>query len=98
MGEAELVQIRVDLKQHLAAGEFQTLVDVILNGTGRLTQKLTRNPKPISFWFSGVVIALTTLLLGYFTSILLGGSYSLRREMIPLENATVALGLVWIIA
>jgi hypothetical protein len=97
MNEAELAQKRTELKQQLAAGEYQTLVDVILNGTGRLTQKLTRNPKPISFWFSGVLIALITLLIGFLTSIFLGEFFSLRREMILLEISIVGLGFAWII-
>lgn len=94
----ELIEKREELKRQLAVGEYQTLVDVILDGTGRLIQKLTRNPEPISFWFSGVVIALVTLLIGFLTSILLGEFYALRREMILLDILGVGLGLAWIIA
>ena len=96
--ESGLIQKREELKRQLAVGEYQTLVDMILDGTGCLIQKLTRNPEPISFWFSGVVIALVTLLIGFWTSIVLGEFYVLRRERILFEILVVGLGLAWMIA
>ena len=76
--DTALIEKREELKRQLAAGEYKTLLDVMLDGTGRLIQKLTRNPEPPSFWYSAVVIALATLLIGFLTSILLGEFYPLR--------------------
>jgi hypothetical protein len=96
--ETALLEKRAELKRQLVAGEYKTLVDVILDGTGRFIQKLTRNPEPLPFWYSAVVIALVTLLIGFFTSILLGEFYSLRREMILFDLVTVGIVLAFVIA
>ena len=54
--DSALREKRDELKRQLAAGEYRTLIDVLLDGTGRLIQKITRHRKPISVWYSGVVI------------------------------------------
>ncbi|TEU20157.1 MAG: hypothetical protein E3J21_02675, partial [Anaerolineales bacterium] len=83
--DTALIEKREELKRQLAAGEYKTLVDVMLDGTGRLIQKLTRNPEPPPFWYSAVVIALVTLMISFLTSVLLGEFYPLRRIMILFE-------------
>jgi hypothetical protein len=70
----------------------------MLDGTGRLIQKLTQSPEPLPFWYSAVVIALATLMIGFLTSVLLGEFYPLRREGILLEILVVGLVLVFMIA
>ncbi len=70
--ESELTKKREELKRQLAAGEYKTLIDVILDGTGRFIQKLTRSPEPPSFWYSAIAITLFYLLISLFISILVG--------------------------
>lgn len=70
--DTALIEKRAELKRQLTAGEYKTLADVILDGVGHFIQKLTRNPEPISFWYSGLVISLIILLIPYSISILLG--------------------------
>jgi len=70
--DTALVEKREELKRKLAAGEYRTLIDVLLDGTGRLVQKLTRNPKPMPYWYSAALIVLTALAIGLLTPILLG--------------------------
>ncbi|MBE7470442.1 MAG: hypothetical protein DPW09_03870 [Anaerolineae bacterium] len=89
---------REELKRQLAAGEYQTLIDVILDRTGRLIQKLTRNPKLPSFWYSAAVIILLTSLISFLISILLGEFSPLRRAHIPREIALMGLSFAGIIA
>jgi len=83
--DPELVQQREELKRQLAAGEYETLVDVILNGTSRLIQKLFRSPKPPPFWYSAVVISLTALLIDFSVSFILGELNPQRREVIWID-------------
>lgn len=92
-----LIVKREELKRQLAAGEYKTLLDVMLDGTGRPIQKLTRNPEPLSFWYSAVVIALMTLLISFLTSVLLGEFYPLRQELILNDIAVVGIVLVFVI-
>jgi hypothetical protein len=96
--DTALIENREELKRQLAAGEYKTLVDVILDGTGRLIQKLTQSPEPLPFWYSAVVIALATLMIGFLTSILLGEFYPLRRELILSEVAGVGIVLAIVVA
>jgi len=90
-----LLEKREGLKRQLATGEYKTLTDILLNGTGHLIQKITRNPESLPFWYSGVVIALVTLLVSFLTSLLLGESHSFR-EMILLEILAVGVALVFV--
>lgn len=92
-----LLEKRERLRSQLAANEFQTVIDVYLEKVGRLIQKLTRNPAPPPFWFSAVVTALVTLLIGFLTSILLGEFSALRRAMIPFEIFAAGTVLVVVI-
>jgi hypothetical protein len=96
--DTALVEKREELKRQLAAGAYRTLVDVMLDGTGRLIQKLTRTPEPLPFWYSVVVIALVTLLISFLTSVLLGEFYPLRREMILFEVSIVGIVLAIVVA
>jgi len=94
--DTALIEKREELKRQLAGGEYKPPVDVVLDGTGRLIQKLTRNPVPIPFWYSAVVIALVILLISFLTSILLGENFEtmshfFRPEDILFEISTVGL-------
>jgi hypothetical protein len=100
--DTALIEKREELKHQLAAGEYKPPLDVVLDGTGRLIQKLTRNPEPIPFWYSAVVIALVVLLISFLTSILLGENETMphffRPEDILFEISTVGLILAASIA
>jgi hypothetical protein len=96
--ESELIQQREELKRQLTEGGYETLVDVILNGTGRLIQKFFRSPKPPSFWYSAAIISLTALLIDFSVSFMLGEFYPQRREIIWLEiTAAVIIFLIIIV-
>ena len=96
--DTALIEKREELKRQLAAGKYKTLFDVMLDGTGRLIQKLTRNPEPPSFWYSAVVVALVALLIDFLVSILLGEFNPLRRETVPADLAVAGLILATVIA
>jgi len=95
--DTSLHERREELRRQLAEGGYSTLADVLLDETGRLIQKVTRSPKPISFWYSAVAIALVTLLIGWLVSILLGEFDPLRRRSIPADIGSVAISFVGII-
>ena len=44
--EVELAQKREELNRQLDTGEYKTLIDIFLDGTGGIIQKLTRKPEP----------------------------------------------------
>ena len=96
--DSDLNQKRKNLKDQLSAGEYKTLIDVILGGTGRFIQKLTRNPKPISLWYSVGIIALLSLLISLITSILLGEFCPARRGWIPGDLWIAAIIVLTLIA
>jgi hypothetical protein len=67
-----LLEKREELKRQLAAGEYKTVLDKLLDETGCFLQKLTRNPEIGPFWFSAIIIALLTVLIGLSTSRVFG--------------------------
>jgi len=73
MTEGSDVTQAQDLKQQLEQGEFRSLIDVILDGVGRLLQKLTRRAEPAAPWVGALAIALTISSIGLAISLLSGG-------------------------
>src|SRR4026209_2843935 len=61
--DTALIEKREELKRRLAAGEYKTLVDVLFDGIGRIIQKITRYPQPISHWVSSTILYLIFLLI-----------------------------------
>ena len=53
-----LVDGREELKRQLAADEYKSSIDVILDAAGRILQKLTRQTKPPAPFISALTIAL----------------------------------------
>jgi hypothetical protein len=84
--ESELTQKREELKRQLAAGEYKTLIDVILDGTGRFIQKLARRPKLPSFWYSAVGITLFYVLIVAFVSMLVGDHLEASIAFFGIKN------------
>ena len=84
--EAELTQEREELNRRLAAEEYKTLIDVILGGTGRLVQKLTRSPRRPSFWYSAVAITLLWVLAVTVVSMLGGDDFEALIAFFGSEN------------
>ena len=75
----DLIQQRERLKSQINEGKYKSLADVILDsGIGYLLQKLTPGSKPVSFWSSGIVMTLITLLVGALASIISGEFPSLQ--------------------
>jgi len=61
--DTTLIEKREELKRRLAVGEYKTLVDVLLDGLGRIIQKITRYQRPISHWVSSSILFLIILLI-----------------------------------
>jgi hypothetical protein len=79
-----LAQKREEFRNYLAAIEYPSLSEWILDNAGALIQRLTGGQK-VPAWFSGLSIALATLALSFLTSLLLGESYPVRWAMIIWE-------------
>jgi len=90
---SELLKKKDAIKQQLAAQEYKSLASVIFKGTGRLVQKITRSPEPMTaLWYNGIVIALVTLLIGCIVSLVLGESPT--PEMMLLAVWGMGLGVL----
>lgn len=95
--ESELTQKREELKRQLDAGEYKTLIDVMLDETGRFIQKLSRNSVLPPFWYNALVLALLIWLFSWLLSIFLGEFHAIRRGLISGEFIVVGiLVLIWI--
>jgi hypothetical protein len=66
-----LLEKREELKREVTAGMGKTFPALILNTTGRTIRALTRNQRPVSLYYSAVVLALLILLPGSLISALL---------------------------
>ena len=92
-----LLEKREELKSKLMAGEYKTLVDLMLDGTVHFAQKLSRKSRPPSLWYSALVIALLVLLIVLVVSIVLGESDLLGTEGILRAISVVGNALVGLI-
>lgn len=93
--QSKLDQEREELKRQLAVGTYQTSIDLMLDGTGRFIQKLTRGSKPPSFWYSAIILILFPLLISLLISFLLGEINNLIPE--PLLVQIIVSGMMFVI-
>jgi len=98
--DATQFEKREELKRRLIPGNCKTLTTVILDGTGDLIKKLTRNrkPEPLSPWHNAAVLALVTWLIAFLASVILGEFDAVRRDYILLEISVGAIVFVVTVA
>jgi len=89
-----LIEKREELKRQLAAGEYRTLVDVVLDRAGQTIQKITRNPHPISPWYSITMFYLLLLLVAFAGLFLIGEYSAFKTQFAPFSAAFVPLSLL----
>ena len=58
-----LIEKREELKRRLAAGEYKTLVDVVLAGTDSLLRKIFRRSTPLPLWFLTITLGIVYALI-----------------------------------
>jgi hypothetical protein len=92
--DANLAEGREQLKRQLAAGEYKSSIDAILESVGRILQKLTRRTKPPVFWISALAIALLISLIAYLSSLLTGGVSRYGYRTIAFGGVLIFLSLV----
>ena len=81
-----LPEKRAELKHQLLPDHYSTLVDTILDRTGRLIQKMSRSSKPLSFVYSALLLSLVAFLIGFLVSQLRGEfRLNYRHQFIPAE-------------
>ncbi len=73
--DAVLLEKRAELKHRLAAGEYQTLVDIFLGWFERLLRKITRRVQPFPLWVVAVVLCVLVPSISY-TAIYLAGDWA----------------------
>ena len=59
----ELGAKKEELKRRLDAREYKTLIEVILDETNHLIQKISKNPRALPIWYTALVICITTLMI-----------------------------------
>ena len=90
--DAALNEIREDLKRRLAAGEFRTLIDILLDGIGRVVRMITRHPRPISLWYSSTILFLVIVLIGFGAMLLAGEAAVINTVVATSPIGLLALG------
>ena len=88
-----LIEKRDRMQRQLAAGRYRSLIDVILDGTGRIIQKLFRGAEPPAFWVSAAVIVLTALLVRLVILLLARESFAVTG----LAEEAIMIGLPFFI-
>jgi hypothetical protein len=91
--DTALIEKREELKRRLAAGEYKTLVDVILDRAGQTIQKITRSSQPISPWYSSLMLYLMFLLLGFAGLYLMGEASAFTKQFPTFSVSFVPLSL-----
>jgi hypothetical protein len=89
--DTALIEKREELKRRLAAGEYKTLVDVLFDGLSKIIQKITRSPRPISPWFTSMILYLLMLLLAFAGPFLTGDVPILMRQISAFPPGAVPL-------
>jgi len=84
---------REELKRQLAAGEYKSSIDVILDSVGRVLQKLTRRATPPAPWVSALVIALLVSLIATLSSLLTSGVSRDGYRTVALGGTLIFLNL-----
>jgi hypothetical protein len=90
--DTALIEKREELKRRLAAGEYRTLIDVLFDGISRIIQKITRNPRPISPWYSMILLWLVIMLIGPGLMIVFGEIDHARHAIV-----TFTSGELWLL-
>lgn len=92
--DTALIEKREELKRRLAAGEYKTLVDVVLNMTDRIIQKITRSQQHISPWYSSMMLYLIILLLGFVGLFFLGEMPAFLNQFTAFSAGFLPLSLL----
>ena len=84
-------QKRESLKRRIRAGWYKSLADVLLDDIiGRFLQRLFKSIRPVSFWYSGVVLSLWILAMGALVAII--------RSESNFFTGWQASGVAWVVA
>jgi len=86
--DTALIEKREELKRRLTAGEYKTLVDVLLTWANRIFQKITRRSKPLPIW-------LITVFLGFIVALIGFAALFVAGKLRPTSNAFERFGLTF---
>ena len=89
-----LIEKREELKRRLAVSEYRTLIDVLFDGISRIVQKITRHPRPISPWYSSLILYAVILLTAVAVSILRGDTLKFRELVAGFPTNALPLGIL----
>lgn len=86
------------IENDIESGLYQSLIDILLEKTGQIIKKVTRSSNHISYWFSAFVLALLTLILSLFISLLLNENTLGKLDALPVEIWTVSIAFASLVA
>jgi len=92
--EKALIEKQEELKHRLAAGEYKTLVDVILDWFDRFLLKITRRSQPLPGWIIGVILVLLINLMGYTVNSITG-DWTNTKKYFDLLDLRFETGILW---
>jgi hypothetical protein len=82
------------LKNNISEGEYQTLLDWLLNGMGRIIEKLSFRSQRLPLWVGATGIATLICLVGWVASLLTGGVSQYGYRTLFLGGLTIFLTLM----
>lgn len=89
--DTALIEKREELKRRLAAGEYKTLVDVLLNWASRVIQKITRSPQLISPWINGIILCSCVWLATFIILLLMDDIPAFAENLARFPQGTLPL-------
>ena len=89
-----LVEKQQKIKRRLETGKYRTLIDVTFDWTGRLIQRVTHYPRPISAWNSATILYLLFLVASFIGLFILGEATSFKNQFAPFSPAFVPLSFM----
>ena len=93
--DSTLIEKRKELKHRLEAGEYKTLVDVVLKWFDRLIRRVTRRTESIPLWIITVVMGLFISLIIY-VGIYATGDISTFYRLSQITNLKFESVLLWL--
>lgn len=87
-----LIEKRKELKEKIDNGTYISLTTATLNVVGRLIQQITRRSHRVNYWYSSLLIMLTTYLLGLSVAHITAQSVSRNETIMGAWAVLVGIG------
>jgi len=92
--EGNLSQSREELKSQIASGQYDTVVDKILDGIGNFLRKIFKLPVSIPAWISGLVIVIVMIFLVILPPII-SNEFSAVENQLIFKDELISIAIAY---